>query len=368
MDLSMYSETTDVRDAIYALLNLANDTASSSESHQSDTMIADYTKSVVNVFGDFILHCCSRSGKLDIICRPWAPTMSTVTYNKDSDQSCGQYDRRYPSWIISKEKLAFGNPSEQFKQRVRGNPLASRSYRRHYNAHYRTKPQVSIGEDSNGVRDGSLKARGLILGEISKRSVRMADAIVTKDCVDILRAACHESHPDFGDIPDVIWRTLCADTDENGGHAPQSYGAAMAYLLKNSSGDSKSLSTANLLDEMSTLDPEELLEQDVPHYVEQFITAIQNTLWNRRTFRLQDNNTNRVLVGLVPQDAKVGDQICILYGCSVPVVLRKLTRDVEVFGWQLIGEAYVDGAMDGEVMSSLSMRSIGDTEVEFRIL
>lgn len=43
---------------------------------------------------------------------------------------------------------------------------------------------------------------------------------------------------------------------------------------------------------------------------------------------------------------KQGDQICILYGCSVPVVLRP-----EGGGrWKLVGECYVQGVMDGEAL------------------
>jgi hypothetical protein len=33
---------------------------------------------------------------------------------------------------------------------------------------------------------------------------------------------------------------------------------------------------------------------------------------------------SKKLLGLVPEEAQVGDLICILYGCSVPVVLRRL--------------------------------------------
>ena len=47
--------------------------------------------------------------------------------------------------------------------------------------------------------------------------------------------------------------------------------------------------------------------------------------------------------------AQERDVICILYGCSVPVVLREITVKGETF-WQLVGECYVHGKMDGEAM------------------
>jgi hypothetical protein len=40
----------------------------------------------------------------------------------------------------------------------------------------------------------------------------------------------------------------------------------------------------------------------------------------------------------------------ILYGCSVPVILRPLQSDSrEVESYSFVGEAYVYGKMDGEV-------------------
>ncbi|RGP64285.1 ankyrin and het domain [Fusarium sporotrichioides] len=51
--------------------------------------------------------------------------------------------------------------------------------------------------------------------------------------------------------------------------------------------------------------------------------------------------------GLCPPETEDGDFICILYGCSVPVVLREMSDEGHMI---LIGEAYVHGKMDGEAM------------------
>ncbi|KAM5511694.1 ankyrin and het domain protein [Fusarium oxysporum f. sp. phaseoli] len=64
----------------------------------------------------------------------------------------------------------------------------------------------------------------------------------------------------------------------------------------------------------------------------------------------QDSDT---LLGLCPPETKDGDFICILYGCSVPVVLRK-TQEGQMI---LIGEAYVHGKMDGEAMEDFPDRT-----------
>lgn len=50
---------------------------------------------------------------------------------------------------------------------------------------------------------------------------------------------------------------------------------------------------------------------------------------------------------LVPQVAQNGDHICVLLGGSTPFVLREIDGQDE---YKLIGEAYVHGIMDGEVV------------------
>jgi hypothetical protein len=51
-------------------------------------------------------------------------------------------------------------------------------------------------------------------------------------------------------------------------------------------------------------------------------------------------------VGLVPEHARPGDSICVIFGAIVPFVLRKVPGG----GLKLVGEAYVHGIMDGEAM------------------
>ena len=50
--------------------------------------------------------------------------------------------------------------------------------------------------------------------------------------------------------------------------------------------------------------------------------------------------------GLAPQGCKVSDIVCILHGCSVPVVLSR-SREQR---YKVVGEAYVHGMMEGEAM------------------
>ena len=65
---------------------------------------------------------------------------------------------------------------------------------------------------------------------------------------------------------------------------------------------------------------------------------------NRRRLVISENG----YVGLGMWNVEVGDLICILLGCNFPVILRRIENH-----YVLIGEAYIDGIMNGEAMEGL---------------
>jgi hypothetical protein len=52
-------------------------------------------------------------------------------------------------------------------------------------------------------------------------------------------------------------------------------------------------------------------------------------------------------IGAVPEETQSGDLICVLFGCSVPVVLRKRSEAEYLF----VGECYLHGFMDAEAIA-----------------
>ncbi|KAJ4369964.1 hypothetical protein N0V83_005728 [Neocucurbitaria cava] len=190
----------------------------------------------------------------------------------------------------------------------------------------------------------------------------------SKECFEILGKITRKAYSNVINLPDAIWRTLCADRDSEGQTASSSYRIAMLYLLEASTNASNRKNFTNVFEQISSIDVEELLETDLPGYVMEYLKVVRDTIWNRRTFRsMVVDDEEGVLVGLVPQLAKVGDQVCILYGCSVPVILRKLSGDTKDPHWRLIGDAYVHGVIDGEAMRSASPQTSEVVEVEFMI-
>ena len=61
--------------------------------------------------------------------------------------------------------------------------------------------------------------------------------------------------------------------------------------------------------------------------------------------------TLRSSLGLAPQEGTKGDLICILYGCSVPVLLRRHNANKSDIYYEFIGECYVHDLMDGEAFT-----------------
>jgi hypothetical protein len=78
---------------------------------------------------------------------------------------------------------------------------------------------------------------------------------------------------------------------------------------------------------------------------ESFLAKVCNALGAGMTRRCVAV-TKEGYIGAIPQEAQQGDLICVLFGCSVPVVLRKRIGGEYLF----IGECYLHGFMDSEAI------------------
>jgi hypothetical protein len=68
-------------------------------------------------------------------------------------------------------------------------------------------------------------------------------------------------------------------------------------------------------------------------------------LWLRKAAGRQFAITQSGYIALVPDFAKINDTICVFLGASVPYVIRESSEEGK--SWQLVGETYVHGVMDG---------------------
>ena len=73
------------------------------------------------------------------------------------------------------------------------------------------------------------------------------------------------------------------------------------------------------------------------------------------------------LFGLASQKTQIGDLVCILFGCTVPVILRECTDDEHGVYHEFIGESYIHGKMDGEALSGLNQADLDSRTMSFSL-
>ena len=69
--------------------------------------------------------------------------------------------------------------------------------------------------------------------------------------------------------------------------------------------------------------------------------------------------TSKGYVGWAHPRAEKGDKVCILKGCSVPILLRSRPEGCYV----VVGDAYVHGIMNGEAMAEARPSDWVDLEI-----
>ncbi|KAL7896603.1 heterokaryon incompatibility domain-containing protein [Trichoderma sp. TUCIM 5745] len=256
-------------------------------------------------------------------------------------------------------------------------------------------PRVSISENMKSRRSsiravssdverkyqlsGVIKVGGLMLGKIRYQSDVMRGGIIPGEWVTRLgwRAADKQNV-----VPDTLWRLLVADRAAGGGKPPSWYQRACLHGLvdprvSDNEGNIHSVTPPNRkISEMTT----------------EYFHRVETVVWNRRLFEAEANVSRlsnvqvrtpetkqamiifckdirlgsasgpKSLFGLAPKEAEDGDLVCILFGCTVPVILRPI-EDLGLY--KLIGEAYVHGVMDGEAV--ISSEVVDAMKVDFQI-
>ena len=88
---------------------------------------------------------------------------------------------------------------------------------------------------------------------------------------------------------------------------------------------------------------------------------VENKFYSRFVDTTSAESMGRVLVttdggcfGMGPGRAQPGDEICVLLGCSIPLVIRRNGEEFE-----LIGECYLKDFMNGEAIEMVKGGSLG---------
>ncbi|KAA8567074.1 hypothetical protein EYC84_010148 [Monilinia fructicola] len=334
----------------------------------------NYQKCLSDVCADFMEYCIEKSNSLDILCRHWAPKPKPKTAREtvqNTKSPCE--DENMPSWIPCIDRYAFGSPRKAKMGRINGDSFVDGSGRSQYNASFGLTPRVRFGKrnrldpkDDNfdlanagepDVKpvyakkqeinqlppkfDGTMYVEGFQLDIVTKRSDAVNGGVITAEALQMggwKKDPLTEKH----EPSDALWRTLVADRGPDGVNAPNWYRRACAYCLDMSlphdaSGD------------WNTNDMKML--EKTPAAMLEFLDRVQAVVWKRRFF-LTSGEKGKRLFGLMPNEAKEGDVVCIFLGCTVPVVVRKEEEGGKgKGGWRFVGECYVHGMMDGEAVT-----------------
>lgn len=367
-------DSSDPRDLIYSLVSIASDANPRDNSEGATRRLQiDYNKPSIQVYRDFTKFCILSSESLDIICRPWAMPIN---------------EEQLPSWIPCLSTSEFGEPEKVYSGRKNGDNLVGPVDHPYYNAsgEHRYDVQGYI-EDSNWkgplsckirqndnptladriilskdignpISGSTLIVKGFKLAEVENVSARNTGGVILRE--SLAMAGWMGWKENTTRVPDQIWRTLVADRDAEGRHPPVWYQRACLRCLevadKYNNGD---LNVGELLQGHSDI-------------LRKYLTRVRNVTWNRVFFTTaakpsvpvgesagennEENEKNHALFGLGPPNMLEGDFVCILFGCSVPVILRKSEE------MKFVGAAYLYGKMDGEANDDLQKKKAYDVE------
>ncbi|RDW77673.1 hypothetical protein BP6252_05726 [Coleophoma cylindrospora] len=372
--LSNYS-VTQPRDVIYAILSIAKDTFNK---NPIPIRMGTDDKETLKVYINFVKHAVKESGSLDIICVPWAPPLQDV---------------QMPSWIGRQTECAFSqnDPRSILNNskygnfvRVNADTLVGRADRKIYNATSGSKRETitPILLETGQYRilvDGQVVARikqteecatggdipfswltTAVKAEERRENLRQPSTTnqqVTTTGVPSSRRdnrgeESGQTRPQSNEgstatgsrIPEGFWRTLVADRGPGGTTPPAWFQRACQKSFPNIE-KARRERQRGARGKIFTSEEIQKVICDERGYVHrpalQFLRRLQAVTWNRRLMVTYNNS-----IGLVPSAARPDDLICLLWGCSVPVVLRSHGSY-----YTLVGECYFHGVMNGEQMT-----------------
>lgn len=201
-------------------------------------------------------------------------------------------------------------------------------------------------------RDASIIVRGLRIGILNWATDPITDGVIPDIALRKMRRKMRATAP--GEPPEQLWRTLVAERGEDGRNPPPWYHRACRYCLMNKSPNGH-------------LNTDNLLSQTQPGIVRAFLKRVQAVTWNRRIVEVHVHG-EEPMYGLAPAQSREGDLVSILFGCSVPCILRLCQDDDGRYFYSFIGEACIYGLMDGEAITAMSSEELIRRTYAFRLL
>ena len=291
---------------------------------EGQTMIVNYSQPFEHVCKDFVQFVIQNSQSLNILCDPWAPLSDAL-----------------PSWVSQSSLASHLLDGDNHLQRVNGITfsgewLGNRIFSM-YDASRRESPVFHMSINSKGAPRISVK--GFVLDALQAKESPALMGNIPPGWIDLLGWDNLNAPP-----PEKVWRTLVGDRAFKSASAPPISYPSACHRVFQRVGPKHGL---NISQEIDRSDP----------YTETFLQHVTRVVWGRRLIKTKKND----FLGLAPGATKKRDIVAILYGLSVPVVLRQIQDGPEgedVF--KLVGECFIYGMMDGEAMDFREAQGIQD--------
>lgn len=317
---------TDPRDKIYGLLGLTN-------GEESSLIVSDYASPVSTVYEQVTLKLLQHHRNLDMFSQ-----ILSRSLKRDGITVVG-----LPSW--APDWTLEGTKNQLLDLYNRLVDL------RFYNASGGSLASVKL------AAPGKISLRGIPLDSCSRfsepnDSMHLYKLSTFKPWIDLVADKLSLLYPDpfftsttsTTTYEDAYWQTLCGSivpkTTEMDFVPPSAYVRSSNDCIQRSWYDNWSayMQTSHLF-------PAHL--KDIDYQIKKaersaFVLSILPSTATRKLFLSKESE----LLGLASMDAQVGDRIALLEGGKVPYILR--LKDGGENEWEILGDAYVHGMMDGE--------------------
>jgi hypothetical protein len=310
-----------------------------------DAFKVSYQRPFAHVAAGFIERITSRSLSLDMIFRPWAPE-----------------NREVPSWIRTLKDTPWRTKATQHPdhrllhegstliwRRLNADPLvaATPGVSSIYKASGRPSLRPTWSFHQKIIAQSSvpvLYARGFIIDVISHLEDTATLGRVPTSWLKYRNVERPGSDGKFiaKSVSGDFWRTMVANRDRYGANPPPFYSVVCSNVFCQQA-------------EKDEIDLISVRESKLDMIQHEILQRVEEVVLNRRLTRTERHS----FLSLVPERSQTGDLICILAGCSVPVVLSKRTKYGDDQGYSaLVGESYVHGMMEGEAFDLQSEHGI----------
>jgi hypothetical protein len=287
-------------DAVFAILSVASDS--------SEFTDVDYSLSPAELFTRVFKKIASSSRSLDMMFRPWAPEIpgggtlpsfiAPASRHSHIRDASGRYTRRNADSLVGapKRPIYAATPHAEKSPVVAGTLPGFEEW-------YMPRLSEQLHPSQGSKKAPILQARGVVCAVISELGDVCEDGIIPSNWLSAWRDARLR-----GDMPD-LWRVVVAGRSHDGTAAPNWFRRAFMNLFGSRPGTDDG--SINLPDKIESRPPSNLTD---------YLSRVSACVWGRRF--LVSTRDRPGYYGLVPSGAQPGDMICLLEGCSVPVIVR----------------------------------------------